>query len=167
MTSPQICPINTGTIPPGHSPGNQSVMMATRNRPLAIAGDAVFAYDNQQLAGTHLPYTIMGASWTFGLPCAAWMRSCGGRQLSCPVTTCTRWTIAFTQPRNNRLEVLKQDKSDSPLCDSYFVSLLVSHGRTLFRNSELSEVPENGLAVLRPSFRATSRAIFANSITAA
>ncbi len=54
---------------PGHSPGHQSVAVATEGGIHVIAGDAVFAYDNLKPQNDHLPFTIMGrfmdivASW--------------------------------------------------------------------------------------------------------
>lgn len=45
---------------PGHSPGHQSVAVATSGGVHVIAGDAVFAYDNLTPAGSHVPFTIMG-----------------------------------------------------------------------------------------------------------
>jgi N-acyl homoserine lactone hydrolase len=54
---------------PGHSPGHQSVAVATKGGVHVIAGDAVFAYDNLEPASEHLPFTVMGrfmdivASW--------------------------------------------------------------------------------------------------------
>lgn len=54
---------------PGHSPGHQSVAVATSGGVHVIAGDAVFAYENLEPETVHLRFTIMGrfmdivASW--------------------------------------------------------------------------------------------------------
>jgi N-acyl homoserine lactone hydrolase len=45
---------------PGHSPGHQSVAVATEGGVHVIAGDAVFSYANLAPTGEHLPFTVMG-----------------------------------------------------------------------------------------------------------
>src|SRR3989339_2114884 len=45
---------------PGHSPGHQSVAVATEAGVHVIAGDAVFSYANLVPASEHLPFTVMG-----------------------------------------------------------------------------------------------------------